>query len=164
MNRFVVDTNVPVVANGRLDESRSPSLQCRIAAIEFLTTLLRAGRIVLDLAGRIQEEYHRYLSPRGQPGVGDRFYPAVLQSAPRRIERVPLPTTASGDYADCPDDAALQHFDRSDRKFAALARRERIPIANATDSDWRLFSGPLNANGIQIRFVCGCDPRKWFAT
>jgi len=75
---------------------------------------------------------------------------------------VTLPTTVTGDYLDFPDDPALHNFDRSDRKFAALARRERIPVANATDSDWHQFARPLNAHGIEINFICGCDPSQWF--
>ena len=55
---------------------------CRLAAVEFLQEVLVRGCVVLDLAGEIEAEYHRYLSPRGQPGVGDRFYLEVLNSAP----------------------------------------------------------------------------------
>jgi hypothetical protein len=66
--------------------------------------VLANARVVLDLGGDIQEEYHRYLNPRGQPGVGDRFYLMVLQSAPERVERIEIakdPTT--GDYLDFPN-------------------------------------------------------------
>jgi hypothetical protein len=83
MSRFVVDTNVPVVANGRSndDNDRPPSTDCRAAAILFLQRLLRSGTILIDLAGEIQAEYRTYLDARGQPGVGDRFYQAVINSA-----------------------------------------------------------------------------------
>ena len=38
MKRHVVDTNVPIVANGRPDprDRRHPSTDCRIAAVTFL--------------------------------------------------------------------------------------------------------------------------------
>ena len=166
MKRFVVDTNVPIVANGRRDPSRGtrdPSPPCRLAAIEFLTAVLKSGRIVLDVGGDIQAEYRRHLEPRGQPGVGDRFYLEVLNSAPRRIERVDLPKLPDGAYADFPSDPALDRFDRSDRKFAALARRERIPVSSATDSDWHDFHVPLKANGVDVNFVCGTSTKEWFA-
>ena len=81
MMRRVVDTNVPIVANGRETDA---SLDCRLAAVEFLNVLCARGKTILDLAGEIQEEYHRYLHPRGQPGVGDQFYRMVLNSAPSR--------------------------------------------------------------------------------
>jgi hypothetical protein len=166
MTRFTVDTNVPIVANGIRNpnsQANNPSLDCRLAAVEFLQDLLRNGCVVLDLAGEIQAEYRGYLSPRGQPGVGDRFYLEVLNSAPGRIERVDLPRNANGEFEDFPDTAELSAFDLSDRKFAALARRERIPVANATDSDWLNHHAALEANGISVRLLCGSDRRGWFA-
>jgi hypothetical protein len=135
---------------------------CRLAAIEFLQEALARGCVVLDLAGEIEAEYHRYLSPRGQPGVGDRFYLEVLNSAPGRIERVPLPKDEAGEYEDFPKAAELALFDTNDRKFAALACREGIPVANATDSDWLIHCAALEANGVSVHFVCGSDRRTWF--
>ena len=70
MRRVVVDTNVPIVANGRPDPSnggRTPAPTCRLAAIDFLEETLARRRVLLDLAGEIQGEYRRYLNPRGQP-------------------------------------------------------------------------------------------------
>ena len=69
--------------------------------------MLASGCVVLDLAGDIEGEYHRYLSPRGQPGVGDRFYLEVLNSAPGRIERVDLPKNEVGEFEDFPQAAEL---------------------------------------------------------
>ena len=135
---------------------------CRLAAIEFLQEVLAGGCVVLDLAGEIEAEYHRYLSPHGQPGVGDRFYLEVLNSAPGRIERVPVPKGDDGEYEDFPQAAELASFDVSDRKFAALARRAGIPVANATDLDWLIYCAALAANKILVQFVCGCDRRAWF--
>jgi hypothetical protein len=156
---------VPIIANGRPDLEdigQRPSPMCRLAAIEFLQEVLAGGCVVLDVAGEIEAEYHRYLSPRGQPGVGDRFYLEVLNSAPGRIERVHLPKSEDGEYEDFSKAAELASFDVSDRKFAALARRERIPVANATDSDWLIHCAALAANKISVQFVCGCDRRTWF--
>jgi hypothetical protein len=166
MRRIVVDTNVPVVANGRTDVSnggRPPSIDCRLAAIDFLEETLATRCVLLDLAGEIQAEYRRYLSPTGQPGVGDRFYLQILMSAPARVERLDLPHRA-GVYEDFPDDPALRGFDPSDRKFAAMARRGKAPIANATDTDWLHHNTALTANGITVQFVCGCDSSRWFAS
>lgn len=163
--RCTVDTNVPIVANGRPDptvQSHPPSVDCRLKAVGRLRELLARGTILLDIAGEIQKEYRRYLSPSGQPGVGDLFYLAILNSAPGRVERVDLPHLPSGEYQDFPTDPALARFDRSDRKFAALSRRERVPVVTATDSDWIEHRSALEANGVQIDFVCGCDPGRWF--
>lgn len=165
MIRCVVDTNVPVVANGWNDKGgRSPAVDCRMAAVYFLQSLLVSGKILLDFEGEIQSEYGRRLNPSGQPGVGDRFYQAVLYSAPDLIERVDLPKRNDGEYSDLPQRLIDANFDRSDRKFAALAKRVRVPVVNATDSDWLHHRATLDANGIAINFLCGCDKTRWFTT
>jgi hypothetical protein len=167
MTRCTVDTNVPIVANGRSDAKdgvKIPSVGCRTAAIEFLSSLLKSGTILLDMAGEIQIEYHRYLNPRGQPGVGDRFYQAVINSAPRLVERIDLQKRDDGEYADLPQALIDAGFDPSDRKFAALANLEQVPVINATDSDWVEHRVTLEGNGIALKFLCGCDKTEWFTT
>jgi hypothetical protein len=160
MSRYVVDTNVPIVANGR---TGCPSIECREKAVRFLQKALNSGTVLIDRAGDIQAEYRRHLQPSGQPGVGDRFYREVLNSAPKVIERVELPKREDGEYADLPQVLIDINFDRSDRKFAALGRRERAPVINATDSDWLNHQATLTANGIHVCFICGCDTTKWFS-
>ncbi len=165
MKRVVVDTNVPIVANGRPDPrggGRPPSIDCQQKAIDFLVQTLEVRRVLLDLGGEIQAEYRNLLYPSGQPGVGDRFYLEMINSSPQRVERIALPRTADGTYPDFPDDEALRRFDPSDRKFVALARHAHAPVANATDSDWLNFREPLQRNGLEIAFVCGCDRGAWF--
>lgn len=160
MTRRVVDTNVPVVANGR---NTNASVDCRLATIEFLNLLVKGGQTVLDLGGAIQEEYRTYLNPDGEPGVGDRFYQMILHSAPTRVHRIDLPMNPSNlEYIDFPNDRALHSFHRSDRKFAAAARKCGSPVANATDRDWLDHRLALENNGIVVDFVCGCDPVSWF--
>jgi hypothetical protein len=160
MIRRVVDTNVCIVANGR---NTNASIACRLATVEFLNLLMRRGRAVLDVGGEIQEEYRRYLRPSGQPGVGDRFFQVIMNSAPSRVERVHLQTDpATGEYLDFPEAAGLVGFDRSDRKFAAAARKAGVPVANAVDSDWLEHTVALTAASISVHFVCGCDPANWF--
>jgi hypothetical protein len=63
-----------------------------------------------------------------------------------------------------PESQALidANFDPSDRKFAALARREQVSVANATDSDWLDHRVTLNDNGIRVTFLCSCDRTTWF--
>ena len=167
MIRCTVDTNVPIVANGRSGPTgggKIPSVDCRLAAVQFLQLLLQSGSILLDFDGDIQVEYRTYLHPSGQPGVGDRFYREVLNSAPHLVERVELPKRADGEYADLPQPLIDARFDPSDRKFAALAKREQVPVFNATDSDWVEHHSILAANGVKVDFLCGCDQTKWFTT
>ena len=162
--RRVVDTNVAIVANGRPDRARGgrrPSIDCRLAAIDCLEALLNRGQIVVDQAGEIQAEYRRHLHPSGQPGVGDQFYRAVINDA-ARIRRVRMQRRQDGSYAAFPDDPALATFDLSDRKFAAVARQARVPVANAVDGDWLDHRAALAARGIEVDCVCGCIKADWF--
>lgn len=160
--RRVVDTNVPIVANGTSDESNNPGIQCRLSSIEFLENIINNGKIVIDIDGEIQREYHRHLNPRGQPGVGDLFYLTVLQSGVDRVERIDIKKNEDGEYQNLPQEVIDAAFDPSDRKFAALAKKEVIPVVNSTDSDWVESLEVLQNNGIEIIFLCGCDPKEWF--
>ena len=167
MIRCVVDTNVPIVANGRPDPSnggRVATVDCRTAAVSFLQRLLESGRLLIDHAGEIQGEYRRHLCPSGQPGVGDRFYLEVLNSSPQLIERVDLPKREDGEHEDLPQALIDAGFDPSDRKFAALAKREGVPVYNTTDSDWLTHRKVLEASEIAVEFLCTPDSERWFAT
>lgn len=164
MTRCVVDTNVPIVANGGADpnNARPPSISCRIAAVTFLKELLGVGTVLLDLEGQIQEEYRSYLRPSGQPGVGDRFYQVILHSSPSLVERVELPRRSDGEYVHLPQSLIDEKFDPSDRKFAALAQRENVPVFHATDRGWINHAETLAAEGIQVEHLCGCNKEEWF--
>jgi hypothetical protein len=155
--RFVVDTNVPVVANGRSEPplQGAPSIACRISCVEFLLDLLQNHEILLDDTGLIQSEYSRHLRPQGQPGVGDRFYLEVINSHPSRISRFALPLSNDGEFHDLPVEIQNSNFDLSDRKFAALANKTGEKVVNATDSDWFIHEALLKRNGISVLFLCG---------
>lgn len=158
MARYVIDTNVPIVANGQ-DATIRP--ECRSAAVKLLIKATQSGKIFLDIAGEIQAEYRKHLNSRGQPGVGDRFYLEIINSHPRKVVRVCIPKRADGEFADLPQAVIDSGFDPSDRKFAALARRSKAKVHNAVDSDWVEKRAVLEANGIEIVFLCGCDPAQW---
>ncbi len=161
MRRRVVDTNVAVVANGR---NTNASLGCRLAAIDALAGLLRNGRIVIDADGAMAAEYQVYCEPKGQPGVGDRFFREVLMNYAGKVDRIPLARRDDGSFVDFPDDQTLAAFDPSDRKFAAAARKASVPVMNATDSDWLLHHAALGKHGIEVEFVCGTNPAKWIGS
>ena len=129
-------------------------------AIQFLTCIRENKEgIVTDARGKIFDEYRANLNPNGQPGVGDRFF----LEAWRQCRRICLPERGDGEYADLPLEVIDSGFDPDDRKFAALARREGIPVANAVDSDWLHHRALLERNGIRVKFVCGCDEARWRA-
>lgn len=118
--RAVVDTNVPVVANGR-SEQASP--RCVLACTVRLHELKQHGRLVLDDKWLILKEYNANLRSDGQPGVGDAFLKWVLTNYrnPNCCELVAITPTgrAPSDFAEFPQSTKLAEFDPDDRKFVA---------------------------------------------
>jgi hypothetical protein len=157
MKAFVVDTNVPVVANGR---SKHADYDCVIACIDWLTTIRDDGIVVLDDGMRILNEYMRNLSMSGQPGPGDLFMKWVwtVQADQHRCEqvRLTLRNGESEEFVEFPADAALARFDTSDRKFVAVALKssKHPEVLNAVDSDWSIHYAALKRVGVSIRFLC----------
>jgi hypothetical protein len=80
-------------------------------------------------------------------GGGGRDEPAGR----RRHER-----PAGGEFKEFPAAPGLATFDRSDRKFVAVAcaHPSRPHILQATDAKWVGWSAPLARAGVHVRFVC----------
>jgi len=160
MNAFVVDTNVPVTANGRAEQAGPP---CVLACIEALSKIVQGGMTVLDDGRRILREYMDNLNMSGQPGVGDMFMKWVWQNqaVTGRCEQVTITPRdrADDDFDEFPDDPALARFHRKDRKFVAvaLASRNNPLILNAVDSDWQAFRQALTKHRVRIRFLCSAE-------
>lgn len=157
MKAVVVDTNVPIVANGRDTHASSA---CRLIGIDFLEDLVAKGRIAIDDRGVIFEQYKSYLSFSGQPGVGDLFFKHVFDNmyVSERVERVVVEPIADDrrQFAEFPVDAELASFDRADKVFVAVARatpRNR-DIVNATDGGWAAHRVPLLRHGVAVVELC----------
>ena len=156
MAAFVVDTNVPIVANGQ--SHADPA--CVIACIDALLRIRSESLIVLDDGMEILQEYLSHLSLSGEPGAGDAFIKWVwsVQADDALCERVNL-TPIEGDdpnYLEFPSDPDLAAFDTADRKFVAVAlgSRNAPTILNAVDSDWAESYEALARNGLSIHFLC----------
>ena len=156
MPAVVVDTNVLVVSNGK---SPQASAACVAACINALVDTVRESVVSIDSLGLILEEYaNQGLSHSGQPGVGDYFFKWLFDNQwnVARCERVEITEHAARGFEEFPEVAELQAFDRSDRKFVAvaLASANDPEILNAVDSDWWDFRVALAAAGVRIRFLC----------
>lgn len=162
MSRAVVDANVPIVSNGRDGDYH---LECQLACIDALVGIMKRGTVFIDDSGAILEEYTRHLRYQGQPGVGDAFFRFIVQNQAnhRRVRQITLRfRDGTEDYIDFPDDPRLATFDRSDRKYAACARKSNRPVLNAVDSDWLHHRAALAEHGIEVRFLCGLSMDGWF--
>ncbi|HKI34827.1 MAG TPA: hypothetical protein VKA46_23420 [Gemmataceae bacterium] len=157
MKVFVADTNVLVVANLRTPQA-GPA--CVLACVNALERIQKKGRLVLDEAMLIFEEYQQYCSFSGQPGVGDAFFKWVHDNRynDRHCERVGLTRSSdtSRDFEEFPADPDLVEFDRSDRKFVAVALASGLSptVLNAVDSDWWNYQDSLRRNGVKLTFLC----------
>lgn len=163
---FIIDTNVPIVANNRIFAQATPA--CVLDCIKKLQDIMTHHTVVIDDQWRILREYGHKINPSGQPGVGDAFYKWLLQNQanPRHCQRVHItPLTDShdnNDFAEFPHDPELANFDRSDRKFVsvALAHPDKPPIVNAMDSDWQYYQHRLAQHGLKIEFLCAISTRS----
>lgn len=150
MTTFVVDTNVAITANGR--ETHTDE-RCQLECVQTLRAMVAGKVIAIDDRGLILREYATHLRWSGQPGTGDAFFKHVWNSQgdPTRVRRVPV--TPSDDRRGF-EELPLNTFDRSDRKFLAVAVVANAAVLNATDSDWNEHKALTEELGVEVRQLC----------
>lgn len=157
MKAVVVETNVLEVANFGAEQA---GLDCISTCVSALESARLEWLIVIDSKMRLFSEYFEHANRSGQPGVGDAFVKWLWdnQAFPKHCEMVDITPTGADeeDYAEFPNDPSLAGFDRSDRKFAAVAKASaHAPkILNATDSDWWHYNSHFERHGISVDFLC----------
>lgn len=157
IGQCVVDTNVPIVANG---DNEDVCYECRFKTVEFLEELMNSGRLIVDTEGAVEVEYWNNLKT-GYPGVGNRFIQHFLSAHADRVDRVKIVFDRSTG-SDLNFNEALKNFDLSDRKFAALSKVTGRPVYVSVDSDWAIFRDALEAVGVSPKFLCGENQKDWF--
>lgn len=153
---FVVDTNVAIVANGRgihADE------ECQSTCVKKLKFLKREV-VAIDDKYLILGEYRKHLNSSREPGLGDKFFIDVFNNL-HKCERVRMVTvTPSEDDGRGFEELTENTFDRSDRKFLAVAVKAKAVILNATDSDWDEHKALMNALGVKVEQLCSRHARR----
>ena len=151
MTAFVVDTNVAIAANGRHTHADA---SCQLTCVQRLKSVAENEVVAIDEAGSILEEYARNLRFSGMPGVGDKFFKHVFnyQYQDDRVRRVAV--TPSDDDGRGFEELPENTFDRSDRKFLAVAVVAKAVVLNATDSDWNEQAALMNALGVKVSQLC----------
>jgi len=152
----VVDTNVPLTANGKADQADA---KCVGNCERVLRPVLQFQKLVLlDKQGEIYSEYLKKLEPSGQPGVGYAFINWLFQYRYNADYCRVVATTPNCErgFEEFPDDPRLEAFDRDDRKFVAvaLASESSPEVLNAVDTDWWDHRHALAANGVNVVFLC----------
>lgn len=155
--RCVVDTNVPATAN-RVNPAASDD--CVATCGRALLEVISSGHVYIDDGERIVSEYRANLCAAGEPGPGDRFLKWLLthQWGGKRVTQVSI-TPKGGDpqdFDELPEPSDGTVYDRSDRKFLAVAaaHRERPPILQALDSKWWGWRDALAEIGVRVHFLC----------
>ena len=155
MTSYVVDTNVAIAANAR---DTHADLACQKACVSSLSSLVKREVVAIDDEHLIIDEYRRHLHHSGMPGVGDMFFKHVFnnQYQPTRIHRVKISRVEDDErgFEELPPNA----FDRSDRKFLAVAVVANATVVNATDSDWNESAALMSSLGVQVRQLCPNTP------
>lgn len=152
---IVVDTNVPMVAN-KMTPQASPA--CILTCVRKIRDIqAQKYLLVMDRQHTILREYIRNLQ-NALPGVGPEFLRWVItnQHNPDLCHQVDITPTGPDEYQEFPQDPDLDNFDRSDRKFVAVAltHADKPPILNASDSDWMIYRDVLAKYGVRIEFLC----------
>ena len=151
MTAFVVDTNVAIAANGRGTHADMP---CRLACVRKLRSLVVRETVAIDDGSLILGEYRNHLNFSGRPGVGDVFFKHVFdhQYQGGRVRRIAV--TPSEDERRGFEELPENTFDRSDRKFLAVAVAARAVVLNATDSDWGEQKALMDELGVEVNELC----------
>lgn len=155
--RCVVDTNVATTANGA---NPGAPQSCMAASAKVLHEVMTNGHVFLDDGRRIIDEYLGNLNSRGQLGAGDVFLKWLLTHEwnSEKVTRVAITSTVldDEDFNELPSPPAGTSYDRSDRKFLAVAAAhpDHPPILQSFDSKWVGWTTALEAIGVTIHFLC----------
>lgn len=155
--RCVIDTNVATTANGMNDGA---PIDCVAASAHALQSVMQGGHVFVDAGGRITAEYRGNLRAKGEPGPGDAFLKWLLthEWAGDRVTRVPITAKDDDeeDFAELPEPPSGTIYDRSDRKFLAVAAAspEHPPILQAFDSKWWGWQTALAKARVTVHFLC----------
>jgi predicted nucleic acid-binding protein len=154
-DKFVVDTNVAISANGKDGKGKpaQASLSCQLICIEWLANCKNID-IVLDDTDLIMDEYQKHLSYKGEPNVGDMFFKYLYdyQYTSDRIHRVTITplNEEKTEFAELPEKCD----DPSDRKLLAAAVVAKAILVNATDGDWLKEKPLLEKLQIEVKQLC----------
>lgn len=155
MAELIIDTNVPIVAQG----NSAFSFDCENVCADFMEKII-AGKntIVLDSDGYILSEYENNHNKKG-PSTYLKVYLKWLYNNignPQKVKFVDIHSDGNKLFVEVPDSISIIGFDRSDLKFIALsiANSNLAPIVEAADSKWIGWEKALNDEGISVIFLC----------
>jgi len=162
MVEIIVDTNVPLVADGE-----EMTTHCQISCSSFMEDVLRGKkRVVIDDQWIIIREYGHKLPNSSQNSFSKLFYKYIVthQGNPVKVKQVSITPLGEDDFEEFPESLRAVGFDISDRKFVAVAivNRGKAAIAQAADSKWVGWEEALSKVGVNVLFLCKDELREKF--
>lgn len=156
MTEYIVDTNVPLVAQG---SSIQMSNDCILNCASFLDQLFQGHfLLVIDNGYHLIDEYQNQMDKGTQYHYGNRFLKWVYtnQANPKKIKTVEINQLDEFNFKEVPQSIIDIGFDNSDRKFiaVAIANQNQASIAQAADSKWIGWENDLEKEGIKVLFLC----------
>lgn len=156
MTEYIIDTNVPLVAQG---SGNHMSSNCTQNCVAFLERLFNGHfKLVIDDGYHLIAEYQNLMLKGSQAQYGNRFLKWIFthQDNPLKIKTVEVNQLDEYNFKEVPKSLIEIGFDNSDRKFVAVAvaNNYRAPIAQAADSKWIGWEDALNKEGISVFFLC----------
>jgi hypothetical protein len=155
MAEFIIDTNVPLIAQG----NSVFSADCEANCADFMDEVI-AGRktIVLDSAWHILGEYENNISTKGPISYLKIYLKWLFNNManPQRVKLVNIHPDKDKVFEEVPQCISEIGFDKSDLKFVAVsvANRNLAPIVEAADSKWIGWEPALISEGISVAFLC----------
>jgi hypothetical protein len=154
MTEYIVDTNVPLVAQGTAAQMSS---DCVLNCVNFLDKLFQGHFIlVIDTGYYLIGEYQNQMDKGNQ--YGNRFLKWVYtnQANPQKIKTVDINQLDEFNFKEVPQSLIDIGFDNSDRKIlaVAMANKNQASIAQAADSKWIGWEDDLKKEGITVHFLC----------
>lgn len=154
----VIDTNILLIANGmHADVSQA----CVATCIERLAAIQRYGTVVIDDDFHILGEYEHKLGLAPPDGAGALFLQWLLRNMGDRnlVQMVSITPTVNAGFHEFPGTRLQSWFDPSDRKFVAVANAHpfKPTIWQGADCKWLDWWPALQANGIEVEFLCPDD-------
>lgn len=157
--KYVIDTNVAIVANGRNTHANP---KCQLHCVEFLEDVTKEKsihKIYLDDLNLLLDEYKPHFNYRGQPGVGDAFYKYLHDHKYSNTKVLLVSIKINDDDTKGFDELPANTIDPSDRKILAIAVVSGATIANSLDNDWHEKANFISHLGVKVKQLCpehGC--------
>lgn len=156
-DKIIMDTNVAAKAATPQEECKPEEWNMQEQCIEFIREFTKNidSQLVLDFDYEIIKEYRNRIPDNTPIGkIFWRWFNSYIGKIPFE-NMAKLEKDADGNYIMFPLEKRTEEFDKSDRKFVALARthNEHPPIIEAADGKWLGFKDVFSEYGVHIEFL-----------